>query len=191
VPGTDEWRSYPIASGEHEQGRLSFLIRVLPSGAMSDYLRNRVRPGADLDMEGPVGGFVLEPSTRPHVLIAGGTGLAPMLSMLDKIRLVRPAPPVLLVFGCGRETGLFLRDELEARQSFIPTLDVRIALREPDDTPGVVRGNPVDVLRPEDIRSDSVAYLCGPHGMVSAAETRLIGFGLEARQVRSEQFVAS
>ena len=191
VPGTEEWRSYSMASGEHEQGRLSFLIRVLPSGAMSDYLRSDARPGAILDMEGPVGGFVLEPSTRPHILVAGGTGLAPMLSMLDKIRLVRPTPPVLLVFGCSREAGLFLRDELEARQSFMPTLEVRIALSEPGDAPGVLRGNPVGVLRPEDVRPDSVAYLCGPHGMVSAAETRLIDFGLEARDVRSEQFIAS
>jgi ferredoxin-NADP reductase/ferredoxin len=191
VPGTDAWRSFSMASGEHEHGKLSFLVRVLPSGAMSDYLRDKARAGATLEMEGPVGGFVLESSSRPHVLIAGGTGVAPMLSMLDKIRLVRPTPPVLLIFGCVRQAELFLQDELEARQSFMPTLTVRVALVEPGDAHGVVEGNPVEVLRAEDVLPDSIAYLCGPPGMISAAEARLIGLGVAPSDVRAEQFLPS
>lgn len=188
VPGTEDWRSYSMASGEHEQGKLSFLIRVLPSGDMSDYLRNEARAGQSLEMEGPIGGFVLDPSPRPHVLIAGGTGLAPMLSMLDKIRLVRPTPPVLLVFGCVREADLFLTDELDARTGFMPTLTVRVALEEPGDAPGVVRGNPVEVLTAEDILPGTTAYLCGPPGMIAAAERRLVELGVQPHDVRSEQF---
>jgi benzoate/toluate 1,2-dioxygenase reductase subunit len=191
IPGTEVWRSFSMASGEHEQGRLSFLVRVLPSGAMSDYLRDEARPGAMLEVEGPIGGFVLEPSSRPHLLIAGGTGLAPMLSMLDKIRLVRPTPPVLLIFGCVREAELFLQDELEARQSFMPTLTLRIALVEPGDARGVVKGNPVEVLRAADVLPDSIAYLCGPPGMISAAEARLVEFGVSPHDVRTEQFLPS
>jgi ferredoxin-NADP reductase/ferredoxin len=191
VPGTEEWRSYSMASGEHEQSKASFLIRVLPTGVMSDFLRGEANPGALLEMEGPLGGFVLEPSVRPHVLIAGGTGLAPMLSMLDRLRLVRPTPPILLAFGCARESELFLLDELEARMAFMPSLQVRVCLEETTAVPGVIRGNPVSVMSASDISEDSIAYLCGPPGMVAAAEATLAGFGLNHESIRSEQFLAS
>lgn len=191
VPGTDEWRSYSMASGEHEKGRLSFLVRVLPAGLMSDFLRREARTGITLEVEGPLGGFVLEPSERPHILVAGGTGLAPMLSMLDKIRLVRPTPPVLLVFGCVRDSDLFLTEELQARMSFMPTLTARVSLEQETDRPGIVQGNPVSVLTPQDVLPGSVAYLCGPPGMITAAELKLKGFGLDARDIRSEQFLPS
>lgn len=191
VPGTDEWRSYSMASGEHERTRLSFLIRVLPSGLMSDFLRNDARAGATLELEGPLGGFALEPSERPHILMAGGTGLAPMLSMLDRLRLVRPTPPILLVFGCVKEADLFLLDELDARASFIPTLQVRVALEQETELVGVVQGNPVSVLNPEDVVPDSIAYLCGPPGMIHAAESRLAELGLAHADIRAEQFLPS
>lgn len=191
IPGTDEWRSYSMASGEHEQGKLRFLVRVLPSGAMSDYLRTEARAGLPLDLEGPIGGFVLEPAPRPHVLVAGGTGLAPMLSMLDKLRLVRPTPPILLVFGCVREADLFLLDELEARAGFVPSLRVRVALEEPGARTDVAKGNPVEVLTADDIEPDTVAYLCGPPGMIAAAERRLVELGVAPHDVRAEQFLPS
>lgn len=191
VPGSEEWRSYSMASGEHEQGKLSFLIRVLPSGVMSDYLRSSARAGQALEMEGPLGGFVLEPSARPHILIAGGTGLAPMLSMLDKIRLIRPTPQVLLVFGCVTAADLFLTEELEARSGFMPSLTVRVALEKPEGATGVIQGNPVQVIGSDDIVPGSVAYLCGPPGMIAAAEDRLVELGVRREDVHAEQFLPS
>lgn len=191
VPGTDEWRSYSMASGEHEKGKLTFLIRLLPQGLMSDFLRDQARTGVSLEVEGPFGGFVLEPSSRPHLLIAGGTGLAPMLSMIDKLRLVRPAPPMLLVFGCVSEQDLFHLDELAARASFTPSLNVRVVLEHDTAIPGVLQGNPVSVLAQSDIEEQSVAYLCGPPGMIHAAQERLAAFGLVHDDIRSEQFLPS
>ena len=114
-----------------------------------------------------------------------------MLSMIDKIRLVRPTPPVLLVFGCVRDADLFLLEELEARMSFTPSLRVRVAVESGSSLPGVVTGNPVSVLEPADILPGSVAYLCGPPGMIRAAEQTLAGLGLEHSDIRSEQFLPS
>ncbi len=191
VPGTQEWRSYSMASGEHEQGKLSFLVRVLPTGTMSDFLRTGARAGVKLELEGPRGAFVLEPSNRPHLLIAGGTGLAPMLSMLDRIRLLRPTPPIVLVFGCVREADLFHLEELEARMSFMPSLKVKVSLEQETVRPGIAYGNPLSVLESSDVPTGSIAYLCGPPGMIAAAEEKLAGFGLVPADIRSEQFLAS
>jgi benzoate/toluate 1,2-dioxygenase reductase subunit len=191
VPGANEWRSYSMASGEHEENKLSFLVRLLPHGAMSDYLRDKAKVGDSLELEGPLGAFVLEPSERPHVLIAGGTGLAPLLSMIDRLRLVRPSPPILLVFGCAQESDLFHLGELQARTSFIPSLDVRICLEKESSNAEVVVGNPVSVLRQSDFPPGAIAYLCGPPGMITAAESALLGFGLTMDSIRSEQFLPS
>jgi ferredoxin-NADP reductase/ferredoxin len=191
VPGTDDWRSYSMASGEHEPNKLTFLIRILPKGTMSDYLRDRAKAGDVLEIEGPLGSFVLEPTQRPHLLVAGGTGLAPMLSMIDRLRLLRPAPPIQLVFGCVKEADLFHLDELRARASFTPTLQVRISLEQDSTIPGVLKGNPVTVLSQTDAPEGTIAYLCGPPGMIAAAEQAMAGFGLSLSDVRSEQFLPS
>ncbi|HEX7659025.1 MAG TPA: 2Fe-2S iron-sulfur cluster binding domain-containing protein [Pseudonocardiaceae bacterium] len=191
VPGTGEWRSYSMASGEHERFRLTFLIRVLETGAMSDYLRKRARVGDLLPVEGPRGGFVLDPAARPAVLMAGGTGLAPMLSMIDRIRLLRPPPPTLLLFGCAKAEDLFYLEELAARQGFTPNLRIRTALDDNSGNLAVPAGNPVSALLPEDITPETVAYLCGPPGMLRAAEQRLTELGVSPHDIRSEQFVDS
>jgi benzoate/toluate 1,2-dioxygenase reductase subunit len=191
IPGTDEWRSYSMASGEHEKNRVSFLIRVLPSGTMSDFLRNEAKVGMALELDGPLGGFVFEPSDRPHLLLAGGTGLAPMLSMLDKLRLMRPTPPITLVFGCVREADLFLLDELDARRSFMPSLDVVVSLEQETDRAGIRHGNPVAAIDPAHVPAGAVAYLCGPPGMIHAAELRLEELGLAPSDIRAEQFLPS
>lgn len=191
VPGTEEWRSYSIASGEHERFRLTFLIRILPSGVMSDFLRDGARTGQVLDLEGPLGGFVLEPAPRPTILMAGGTGLAPMLSMLDRLRTVQPTPPILLLFGCNRPAELFHEDELAARVSFIPTLEVRTVLMDNEGRDDLPAGTPLSVLHPGDVLPDTVAYLCGPPPMIRAAEERFGELGLPAHDIRAEQFVPS
>ncbi|WOP18258.1 2Fe-2S iron-sulfur cluster binding domain-containing protein [Raineyella sp. LH-20] len=191
VPGTDEWRSYSIASGEHERFRLTFLIRILPSGVMSDFLRDAARTGQSLEVEGPLGGFVLEPAPRPTVLIAGGTGLAPMLSMLDRLRTVQPTPPILLLFGCNRPAELFHEDELAARISLMPTLEVRTVLMDNAGRDDLPAGTPLSVLRADDVAPDTVSYLCGPPPMIRAAEEQLGALGLPAHDIRAEQFVPS
>ena len=191
VPGTDEWRSYSMASGEHELRTLSFLIRVLPTGLMSDHLRHTAAVGDRLVMEGPHGRFVHEPELRPHLFVAGGTGLAPVLSMLDRIRLMPGAPPARLVFGCVRAEDLFHLDELDARQTFMPNLDVLVTLDEPSADPRIFHGNPVQAITTALVPAGTVAYLCGPPGMLRAATRRLGELGVADRDIRTEQFVAS
>ena len=89
VPGTDQWRSYSIASTPRDLPRLEFLVRLIDGGAMAQYLLSRLRPGDAIDLEGPRGAFVLRPHRAPHLFVAGGTDLAPIL-FAD--RRVAPAP---------------------------------------------------------------------------------------------------
>ncbi len=148
IPHTDEWRSYSMASAAHELPAMTFIVKLIAGGAMSEYLLRAARPGDRLEIEGPRGAFVLRRSRGQHVFVAGGTGLAPILSMLDAIRR-RPGmrPPMLPSFGCSRDAEFFARDEIELRRWWMPELRAILSAGRSDGADdGLRRGNPVDAL---------------------------------------------
>jgi benzoate/toluate 1,2-dioxygenase reductase subunit len=194
VPGTALWRSYSMASTPRELPRLEFLVRIIAGGAMSQYLRTRARVGDPLEIEGPRGAFVMRPRRASHIFVAGGTGLAPILSLIDAMRRRSgPRSPSLLSFGCSSTDDFFYRDELEIRQWWMPELRVRLSGgRHASAASGLLRGNPVEAIAADDFRdADPDAYLCGPPAMIEAARLRLVELGLNPERIYAERFVAS
>jgi benzoate/toluate 1,2-dioxygenase reductase subunit len=192
VPGTGEWRSYSMASLPRDLPKLEFLVRIIDGGLMSEYLRSRCNPGDRIDVEGPMGAFVLRESRAPHIFVAGGTGLAPILSMLDTIRRRSGArPKMLLSFGCASEQNFFYRDEVELRGWWMPQLRV-ILSADRVTASGLICGTPVDALGDAPVDDlETVAYLCGPPPMIEGARRRLIELGVKPDRIYAERFVAS
>lgn len=193
VPGTDSWRSYSMASTSRDVPVVTLLLRVLDNGVMSNYLRERCREGDELDLEGPYGSFFWRPSKAQHIMVAGGTGLAPMLAMLDEIRaLPGKKPKVLLSFGCATADNLFCLDELEVRAAWMPSLKNRISVSEPQAGYKGLVGNPVSAIEAQDLTDpDAVAYLCGPPPMIEAARSHLERLGVKPENIFAEHFSAS
>lgn len=194
VPGTEELRSYSMATTPKDLPRLELMIRLLPGGTMSEWLLNRAAPDQVLEVTGPYGSFFLKEKVRaPHVMIAGGTGLAPMLSMVDALRATPGnKPPVILSFGCQTPEALFALEELELRRQWLPRLDTRISVDRGAPAEGIRLGNPVEAITVADgLTSDSIAYLCGPPAMINAARDHLEALGLLKENIFSEQFTAS
>jgi ferredoxin-NADP reductase len=194
VPETEEWRSYSMCTTPRELPRMEFLVRIIPGGAMSEYLRGRAQEGDRLQVEGPLGAFILHQGKGTHVFVAGGTGLAPILAMLDAIRRGSgPRPKILLSFGCASEKTFFYRDEIELRQWWMPQLSVRLSADHVDNpSSGVIQGTPVDALGSEPIGDpEASAYVCGPPPMIEAARRRLAELGVAPERIYAERFVAS
>ena len=194
VPGTTEWRSYSMATVSRELPQMDFLVRILAGGLMSEYLSTRCRPGDRLEVEGPMGAFILHPSRAQHIFVAGGTGIAPIIGMLDGLRRrPGPRPPMLLSFGCALASQFFYRDEVELRQWWMPELRVILSADRIDSpVPGVIETTPVAALGVGSVNDpDAVAYLCGPPPMIAAARARLIELGVAPDHIYAEQFVAS
>lgn len=191
VPGSDAWRSYSMATTAKELPTMQFLIRRLDGGAMSSWLQDGCAPGAAVEIEGPLGSFGLSPAKGPVLMVAGGTGLAPMLAMLDHVRTrPGPKPPVLLCFGCTAEDDLFYLDEIELRRFWMPSLKTRVALMRPPAGAfdGAV-GTAVSLIDDADLaRPGLTAYLCGPPPMIEAARERLVAGGVPAESIRAEHF---
>ncbi|STW82891.1 benzoate dioxygenase, ferredoxin reductase component [Klebsiella pneumoniae] len=112
VPGTPHVRAYSFSSlpGSLE-GR--FLIRNVPGGMMSQWLTQRARPGDRLTLSGPMGSFYLRHGERPLLMLAGGTGLAPLLSMLHTLQTQGSQRPVMLLYGVTRDCDLVKTDALD------------------------------------------------------------------------------
>ena len=194
VPGGEAVRSYSMASAPDELPAIELLVRLLPYGAMSDWLRTSAAVDDVVELEGPFGSFFLRDKVRaPHLMIAGGTGLAPMMAMIDSLRK-RPGhkPPVMLSFGCSRPEGLFHLDALDLRRLWLPSLDLRVSVEDGQGGDGVRRGNPVQAIGAADVSdAGAVAYLCGPPAMIHAARSHLEGLGVRPENIFAEQFVAS
>ena len=194
IPGSETVRSYSPSSIAADLPRLELLVRLLPGGAMSSWLEGGAKPDDVVKIKGPYGAFFLREDHRraKHIFVAGGTGLAPVLSMVDGIRQWGGRkPPMLLSFGCAVPEALFCLDELELRRQWLPTLETRISV-DRGAQGDVLSGSPVAALREGDVpNADTVAYLCGPQPMIDAATLRLIELGVPANRIDSEQFVAS
>ncbi|HRH73518.1 FAD-binding oxidoreductase [Zoogloea sp.] len=194
IPGAETVRSYSPSSIAADLPRLELLVRLLPGGAMSSWLEGGAKPDDVVKIKGPYGAFFLREDHRraKHIFVAGGTGLAPVLSMVDGIRQWGGRkPPMLLSFGCAVPEALFCLDELELRRQWLPTLETRISVDQGAQG-DVLSGSPVAALRESDVpNADTVAYLCGPQPMIDAATRRLIELGVPPEHIYSEQFVAS
>lgn len=193
VPGTDVTRSYSPASTANDLPKIELLIRLLEDGVMSTWLETTAQPDDVVEIEGPFGSFFLrEKRAVPHIMIAGGTGLAPMLSMVDAIRRQSGRkPPILLSFGCATPKQLFCLDDLELRRQWLPNLSTRISVDQ-GATGDLLTGNPVAAITADDVNHpDAVAYLCGPPRMIEAATERLVQLGMKHDNIFAEQFLPS
>ena len=135
VPGSDQWRSYSFAHAPRADSQVEFLIRLLPQGAMSDYLRERALPGDRLQIRGSKGSFHLRASSRKVLLIAGGTGLSAVLAIAEQLALERSSRPVELIYGVTTEADLALTSRLAELAHAQPWL--QLALHCPESNRAV------------------------------------------------------
>ena len=192
IPDSEDKRAYSLANTGNWDGSLEFLIRLQPKGKFSTFLNERARPGMKLMVRGPQGAFGIEEgSQRPRWFVAGGTGVAPMLSMLHRMAEYQEMHEARLFFGVNRESELFALDELEQLKVELPQLKVELCVWKPQGEWNGFKGTPTDALHlalaettiPPDI------YLCGPPPLIDAAERIAASFGIPPEQIVSERYL--
>ncbi|WP_434113769.1 2Fe-2S iron-sulfur cluster binding domain-containing protein [Paraburkholderia caffeinilytica] len=194
IPGSDERRPYSLANTSNWDGRLEFLIRLQPDGRFSTFLRERAGLGAELVVRGPMGTFgVREDSLRPRWFVAGGTGVAPMLSMLRCMAELQEMQDARLFFGVNLENELFLRDDLIDLQAQLPQLQVDLCVWRQESGWKGARGTPADALRDAlvGLEWQPDVYVCGPPALIRAAERVAAEAGLPSGRFESERFDAA
>ncbi len=172
VPGTDQRRSYSFSSPPGAE-TLTFLVRNIPPGVMSTYLREKAVPGTPVEFIGPAGSFYLREIKRPLLLLAGGTGLAPFLSMLGKIAETGSACPIHLVYGVTNDVDLVGVERLEEFASKIPGFTFLTCVAAADSA-HPRKGYVMAHVEASHLNGGDVdVYLCGPPPMVDAVRAWL------------------
>lgn len=187
VPGTQEVRSYSMSSGPAADDA-SFMVRITAQGAMSEYLRDRAAIGDSIEFSGPYGSFFLREPKRPLLLLAGGTGLAPLSSILEKLTDKDPGQPVHLIYGVTREADIVGLDWLKDYESRLSQFTWDLIASEPD-TSAPHTGYVTQIITAEHLNDGDVdIYLCGPPPMVNAVSSWLDAEGVQPANFYFERF---
>ena len=187
-------RSYSIGSAPNSEKRVELTVERLPNGEVSPYLTQEVALGDRLDLRGPIGGwFVWQPEqTEPIQLIAGGSGLVPLMAMIRSRALAGSTARFRLLYSVREPEAVFYRDELQA----VSDQDHSVGL-----TFAYTRATPKDWPRPRG-RIDAAliantswpatvsptCYVCGPTSFVESVAGLLIASGNSADKIKTERF---
>ncbi len=190
IPGTDLTRAYSFSSGPGAQVA-SFVVRNVPNGRMSSYLSDIAKPGESISFAGPNGSFYLREIKRPVLFLAGGTGIAPFLSMLEYLAVSGPDHPIKMVFSVTNDMDLVALDQLEAMKIKLPGFEYRTVVASAEsghDRKGYV----TEHIENEWLNQGDVdVYLCGPVAMVDAVRNWLAGAGVTPANFLFEKFSPS
>lgn len=190
VPGTNERRSYSFSSPPGAE-TVSFVVRDIAPGLMSTFLRERAAPGTKMEFVGPAGSFYLREIRRPLLFLAGGTGLAPFLSMLARIADTGSPQPVHMVYGVTNDADLVEVSRLEAFVGSIPNFTFTTCVAA-DASAHPRKGYVTDHVEPAHLNGGDVdVYLCGPPSMVEAVRAWLAAQGVTPANFYYEKFSPS
>ena len=189
VPGTDESRSYSFSNAPDEKV-LTFLVKLTPGGVMSTYLDERAKVGDQLTFTGPNGSFFLREGQGPALLLAGGTGLAPILSILRTMRS-DGSRPLHLIYGVNTDDDAVELDTLERLANELGSLTWDYCVADQASS-AVHKGFVTALIEPEHLYGGDVAvYLCGPPPMVEGVRKHLEDAGVEPVGFYYERFALS
>lgn len=190
IPETVETRSYSFSS-KPGQRMTSFVVRNVPNGKMSDFLSKAAKAGDKITFTGPFGSFYLRDVNRPVLMLAGGTGIAPFISMLEVLQEKGSHHPVRLVFGVTHDFDLVALEKLNQLQQELPWFEYRTVVAHPESThdrKGYVTGH----IENDWLNSGDVdIYLCGPVPMVEAVRSWLDTEGIQPANFLFEKFSAN
>ena len=192
--GYQAQRSYSIASPPSRSGEVDLTIEKIADGEVSPYFHDTVAVGDKVEVRGPIGGyFVWEPAFGgPLLLVAGGSGVVPLMAMLRERASADPRPPAVLLYSSRNFDDVIYRDELAALAAADTGLRVIQTLTR--SQPAGWTGYDRRIDRP--MLSEAIAaagpaplvYICGPTLLVEAAANGLVELGVPPAQVRTERF---
>ncbi|WP_020397022.1 anthranilate 1,2-dioxygenase electron transfer component AntC [Thiolinea disciformis] len=192
IPNTDQWRAYSFANASADTGSLRFLIRLLPSGVMSDYVRERCKVGDVIQMEAPMGVFYLRKIERPLVMIAGGTGLSAFLAMLESLTQQTDLNQAIrLYYGVNQEADLSELQRLDAFKTQLADFDYKTVIMRPSESWQGNKGVVTDILDLDFLQQAFDAYLCGPPAMIEASRAWLDSHKVAEHHFYFEKFISS
>jgi ferredoxin-NADP reductase len=195
--GYQAQRSYSIASAPEDVSFLTITVERLDNGEVSPYLVDELRVGDKLELRGPIGGYFVWESQMggPLLLIAGGSGVVPLMAMIRHHVAVKSTVRVRLLYSSRSHEDVIYRDELNDLNDNKIRLEVihTFTRMPPPGWTGYRRRIDVSLLREVAWSTEQrpLIFVCGPTSFVEVAATGLVVLGHETQRIKTERFGAT
>ena len=193
--GYQTQRSYSIASEPEREGEVDITVERINDGEVSTYLHDVVIRGDRMEVRGPIGGyFVWEAGLQPAplLLIAGGSGVVPLMSMIRHRAAEGAKNPAALLYSSRNFEDVIYYNELEKLPAANNGLQIfhTLTRSQPVDWKGYSRRIDEEMLREvaAPLGEAVQVFICGPTLMVESAANILVKIGIDSNQIRTERF---
>jgi ferredoxin-NADP reductase len=192
--GYQTQRSYSIASAPSSDQRIALTIERLDDGEVSPYLAGELHAGDKLELRGPIGGyFVWEAALGgPLLLVAGGSGICPLMAMLRLRHAAGSTVPTRLLYSSRSLEEVIFRDELDTLVAMDAGLEVihTLTRTQPPDWTGQRRRIDAAMLTQVawPAAQRPLIFVCGPTPLVESVAESLVQLGHEPTRIKTERF---
>ena len=192
--GYQAQRSYSIASSPEQRGQIDLTVERLEDGEVSTYLHDVLIVGDQVELRGPIGGYFVweDRMGGPLLLVAGGSGIVPLMAMLRHRKAVGSKVPVRLLYSSRTYEDIIYRDELDKLAGDGSGVEVLYTLTraQPAGWKGYSRRIDVAMLQEaaQPFGNNLIAYVCGPTALVEGVANGLVDQGIPPLQIRTERF---
>ncbi len=191
--GYQAQRSYSIASPPEQEGAIDLTIELMEGGEVSPYFHEIVEPGDQIEMRGPIGGPFTWRAEQggPLLLVGGGSGIVPLMSMARHRAISAPETPGALLFSSRSFEHIIYREELERLNDAAFKVVHTLTRGAPEGWTGYARRIDTAMVRETlDALGGGTpkTFVCGSSPFVEAAAAALIGAGVPFDAIRTERF---
>jgi ferredoxin-NADP reductase len=192
--GYQAQRSYSIASEPERHGEVDLTVERVEDGEVSTYMHDVLLEGDSIEVRGPIGGYFVWEATmhEPLLLVAGGSGIVPLMSMIRHRHATKSHVPTRLLYSSRTFDDVIYQDELDALSTVKDGLAVfhTLTRSQPPGWRGFARRIDEQMLSEVagPLGKQAQAFICGPTRLVEAAAETLVKTGLDGTQIRTERF---
>ncbi|KAA1175983.1 ferredoxin reductase [Marinobacter salinexigens] len=190
IDGVRHDRTFSLSSAPalwKKQGLVTLTIKRLPGGLVTNWIHDRLEAGTTIGLKEAFGEFRLPATPRPILFIAGGSGITPILSMLETMAADDYRAPVTLLYFVRTSSDIIAREKLEALASRYPALTLTIIITHESDEPRYLRES--DLQAVPGLKARDV-YMCGPGGLMDLAGSQLQNLGVKEDSIHKTFFAA-
>lgn len=187
----DVYRAYSVASDPNNKQIIDFIIGLVPGGICTTYCFEYLKIGDNAKMNGPFGQFRLTDNDTEMIWVAGGSGIAPFISLLHHMKNTNNQRKTTFYFGANKVQKLFLLDEMKQFEKDLPNYKFVPVVFKPDENEswnqetGLVTEA---VARNNKNLANAEGYLCGSPGLINASIKTLTGLGMEEEKIYYDKF---
>mgnify|MGYP005837600993 CR=1 FL=1 len=201
IDGDEERRAYSISSCPTTDDFIQITIKNIDGGFVSNYLVKNVTEDDELEVLPPLGNFTVEPKSEnkiQYVMIAGGSGITPLMSMIKSILTSEPLSKIILLYSNKNERNIIFKDELnKLLENYPNSLKIYHFISNQEHTNNEYFGRLNSelfknlILEKIDNPKDAEYYLCGPTSLMQSIEQSLDDYGILKEKIHKESFVSS